>query len=102
MEYIVQVSKKFRSCRWNGMRVKIIEDQGTHAITESKKGKKLRFHKKWLKEVNSMNEEFKQGDIAECPYCGTEFQDDFDQYFEHVSACWQEGRHAVVHDLPSV
>lgn len=51
MEYIVQVSKKFRSCRWNGMRVKIIEDQGTHAITESKKGKKLRFHKKWLKEI---------------------------------------------------
>lgn len=51
MKYIVQVSKKFRSCRWNGMRVKIIEDQGTHAITESKKGKKLRFHKKWLKEV---------------------------------------------------
>lgn len=51
MEYIVQVSKRFKSCRWNGMRVKITEDQGTHAITESKKGKKLRFHKKWLKEV---------------------------------------------------
>lgn len=43
-----------------------------------------------------MNEEFKQGDIAECPYRGTEFQldyiseeeyDGFDQYFEHVSAC---------------
>jgi len=93
------------------MCVKIIEDQGTHAITENKKGKKLMFHKKWLKEVNSMNEEFKQGDIAECPYCGTEFQldyiseeeyDDFDQYFEHVSACWQEGRYTFIHDLPSV
>ena len=43
-----------------------------------------------------MTEEFEQGDIAECPLCGKEFEmhnlsedeyNDFDQYFEHVSLC---------------
>lgn len=43
-----------------------------------------------------MIEEFEQGDIAECPHCGKEFEmnnlseddyNDFDQYFEHVSVC---------------
>lgn len=48
MEYIVQVPKRYRSCRWNNMRVRIIQDDGTHAITENKNGKKLRFNKKWL------------------------------------------------------
>lgn len=48
MEYIVQVPKRYKSCRWNGMRVMVIADDGSHAITINTKGKKLRFHKKWL------------------------------------------------------
>ncbi|WP_190323389.1 hypothetical protein [Rummeliibacillus sp. TYF-LIM-RU47] len=41
-------------------------------------------------------QEFRLGDIAECPHCGKEFEmnnldeedyNDFDQYFEHVSVC---------------
>ena len=47
-EYIVQVPKRYRSCKWNGMRVQIIEDDGTHAHTINGKGKRIRFHKKWL------------------------------------------------------
>lgn len=34
------------------MRVRIIEDDGNHAITENKKGKKLRFNKKWLTPIS--------------------------------------------------
>lgn len=34
------------------MRVKVIQDDGTHAITENKKGKNLRFNKKWLIPIN--------------------------------------------------
>ncbi|MGE6602612.1 hypothetical protein ACQKEY_12880 [Lysinibacillus fusiformis] len=52
MEYIVKVPKKYNSSKWNNMRVKVIQDDGTHAITENKKGKKLRFDKKWLIPIN--------------------------------------------------
>ena len=48
MEYIVKVPKKYNSSKWNNMQVKILSDDGTHVITENKKGKKLRFNKKWL------------------------------------------------------
>lgn len=48
MEYIVKVPKRYKSCKWNYMRVKIIQDDGAYAITENRKGKKLRFYKKWL------------------------------------------------------
>lgn len=48
MEYIVQVPKRYKSCRWNGMRVTVIAYDGSHAITINTKGKKLRFHKAWL------------------------------------------------------
>lgn len=47
-EYVVKVPSKYRSKRWNNMKVTIIEDDGTHAITINKKGKKLRFYKGWL------------------------------------------------------
>lgn len=52
VEYIVKVPKKYNSSKWNNMRVKVIQDDGTHAITENKKGKKLRFDKKWLLPIN--------------------------------------------------
>ena len=48
IEYIVQVPKRYRSCRWNNMRVRIIEDEGANALTVNRKGKRLRFYKKWL------------------------------------------------------
>ncbi|WP_157118600.1 MULTISPECIES: hypothetical protein [unclassified Sporosarcina] len=47
-EYIVQIPKRYRSCKWNGMRVQIIEEDEAYAITINQKGKKLRFYKKWL------------------------------------------------------
>lgn len=47
-EYIVQVPKRYRSCKWNNMRVQIIEDEGAYALTINRKGKQLRFNKKWL------------------------------------------------------
>lgn len=48
MMYTVQVPRRYRSCKWNNMRVTIIEDQGAYALTINKKGKKLIFYKKWL------------------------------------------------------
>lgn len=41
-------------------------------------------------------EEFYEGDVAECPVCGKEFElnnldedelNDFDEYFEHITTC---------------
>ena len=46
--YIVRVPTKYKSCKWNNMKVEIIEDDGDYALTINKKGKKLRFNKKWL------------------------------------------------------
>lgn len=48
IEYIVQVPKRYNSCKWNGMRVRITEDDGAYVITVNQKGKKLRLYKKWL------------------------------------------------------
>lgn len=52
MEYVLQVPKKYKSSKWNNMRVRIIEEDGAYAITQNQKGKILRFHKKWLIPIN--------------------------------------------------
>ena len=48
-----------------------------------------------LKESMMSIESFNIGDIAECPECSKEFEfhseDDFDDYFEHVSTCQYQG-----------
>ena len=45
--------------------------------------------------------EFEEGDIAECPHCGLEFEmndlseddwDNSDAYFEHVTTCEWTGK----------
>ena len=47
-----------------------------------------------------MISEFGISDVIECPRCGREFElnnldednhDDFDEYFEHVTACGRKG-----------
>lgn len=45
---MVKVPKIYRSSKWNGMRVRIIGLDRNYAITVNKKGKILRFYKKWL------------------------------------------------------
>lgn len=56
----MQVPKRYRSCKWNGMRVTIIEDEGKDALTINRKGRKLRFYKKWLIPANLI---IKEGEI---------------------------------------
>lgn len=56
MKYKVEVPTIYRSSKWNQMTVEIIEDDGIHAITVNKKGKKLRFNKKWLKPITQKEE----------------------------------------------
>lgn len=48
MKYTINVPRKYKSSKWNNMIVEIIKEDETHAIVENKKGKKLRFNKKWL------------------------------------------------------
>ena len=48
MKFKVNVPKCYRSCRWNGMEVKILRYEGNDAVTVNNKGKELRFNWRWL------------------------------------------------------
>lgn len=54
MKYRVNVPKRYRSCKWNGMiveKIGVFDESKDLVLTVNKKGKKLTFYWRWLEPI---------------------------------------------------
>lgn len=54
MKFIVDVPKRYKSCKWNGMvveKIGVFDEKKGLVLTKNKKGKVITFYWRWLKPI---------------------------------------------------